>query len=280
MASFLEIKKDIDFYKGLSAILKALKSIAISQFNIFEKKVKPLEKFSQCVEGFLGGIDLQPLHHPFLQPKNTNLGIIAVTSDTGLLGGLNRSIMNTAFNELSKDEGVLIVLGERGKIYAREAGIRYTGFEGIVEQRILEQAIALRNYIIKGVSEGTFGRVKIIYAKAYSLIVQRVEKHNLLPYGEQQTGKKLQLDEFILESSLDKVVEYLVYSWLAKKIYDIFNSSKLAEFAARFSHLEECVHKIEELEEKLKFKYFRQKHEFTDKGIRELFAARSLYAHK
>ncbi len=282
MAFINEVKKDIDFYHGLSAILKVMKGIAISQFHMFEKRIKTFDKFNEIVEGFLGSVDLERIRHPFINPTSDILGIVAVTSDAGLLGGLNMRIINTALSALTKAKGKLIIVGEKGAVYAREKGVSFVHMEGIKEEYMLSQAIGLRNYIVKEIAKGDLGKVKIIYPRAYSLITQRVENETLLPYGKQGSphSSRLDLDGFILESSVGEVAEYLVYLWLGKRIYEIFNMSRLSEFAARYTHLEDCTKKIEDLDKKLKFKYFRLQHELTDRGMRELFAARLIYGRK
>jgi F0F1-type ATP synthase gamma subunit len=50
--------------------------------------------------------------------------------------------------------------------------------------------------------------------------------------------------------------------------------ARLAELAARFSHLETSKGKVDQLNKELKLQYFRQRHEMIDKNIRELFCAR------
>jgi len=281
MAFISDVKKDMDFYKDLSELLKVLKGIAISQFYAFEKKVYSFEKFSYVVEGFLGGIDLKDISHPFINPTTDIVGVIAVTSDAGLLGGLNVQVINTAFKELSEKRGRIIVVGERGRIYVRERGINCVYMEGIKEDYIFEQAQALRNHIIKEVIKGNMGEVKIVYPHAYSLAVQRVEVESLLPYGKSGREKKhIDIYGVIWESPVERVVEYLIYLWMIKRIYEIFMTSKLSEFAARFMHLEDCTRKIEELDEKLRYKYFRLRHELTDRSMRELFAAKMIFDRK
>jgi len=281
MAFVSDVKNDIDFYKGLANLLKVLKGIAISQFYAFEKKIQDFEEFSAAVEAFLGRMNLGDITHPLINPQSNIIGVVAVTSDTGLLGGLNAQVINAAFRELSKQKGVLIVVGGRGKVYARERGVSCVYMEGIKEEYLYSQAAALRNYLIKEVLKGTFGTVKIIYPHAYSLVSQRIEEVVLFPYTSSvDEDKRIDMADFLWESYAERVVEYLVYLWSAKEIYDILSVSRLAEFAARFMHLEDCTHKIDELEEKLRYKYFRLKHELTDQSMRELFAARMIFDRK
>jgi ATP synthase F1 gamma subunit len=278
MSFISQVKKDIEFYKSLSSLLKVLKGIAISQFHAFEKKVGFFGKFSQIVDGFLEGINLEGISHPFIKPINDILGVVAVTTDTGLLGGLNMQVINVSLRELSQREGKLIVIGERGRIYAKEFGVNCVYMEGIKENYIFAQAIALRNYIVEEIGKGNLGEVMIIYPYAHSLVVQKIYKKRLLPYQGEKKEVYLDLSDFILESHIERIVEYLVYLWMGKILYEIFSMAKLAEYAARFMHLEDCTHKLEDLDQKLKFKYFKLRHELTDRGMRELFAARKIYA--
>ena len=282
MAFIAKVKKDIEFYSGLAALLKVLKGIAISQFHIMERKVTSFDRFSELVDNFFAKEDLGEVRHPFVNPQTNSLAVVAVTSDTGLLGGLNMRVINAAFASLAEElePGQLIVVGEKGKIYAQEQGVSCVRMEGINENSMAEQALALRNHIIKEVLAGKVGKVEIVYPRAHSLTVQRVERIRLLPYGVKTDKQGVDIYTYTLESLVEDVVEYLVYLWMGRVIYDIFSTSKVAEYAARFMHLEDCGNKLEELEEKTRFKYFRLRHELMDRGMRELFAARLLFGRK
>ena len=282
MAIIANIKKDRDFYKNLFSLLKVLKGVAVSQYHILERKIKSFDKFHQTVEGFLDEIDTANFPNPFVTARTDNMGVIAVTSDSGLLGGLNSQIMNLAFNELAGGKGELIIVGEKGAALAREAHIAFTGFPGIKDEEKFNLAFNLRNYVFKRVASGKLGKVKIIYPVAISLIAQRKEVLSILPYAgsvKENAPPKINLANFILESELGDIVEYLVFLWMGNKFYDIFGQARLAELGARFMHLEESGHRIEEVDKNLKIQYFRTRHELTDRSMREIFAARMIYGN-
>jgi len=87
-------------------------------------------------------------------------------------------------------------------------------------------------------------------------------------------------EEILLESYPSHLVEYLVYLLMGQKFFEILQFARLAEFAARTTHLEESSDKIKEIDKKLQLKYFRARHEVIDQQMRELFTARSLYAEQ
>lgn len=283
MAVIANIKKDRDFYKNLAILLKVLKGVAVAQFHVLERKIKSFDKFHQAVEGFLDEIDTDNFPNPFVTARTNIMGVVAVTSDSGLLGGLNTQIMNLAFKELAGGKGELIIIGEKGAAYAREEHVAFTGFPGIKDDERFNLAFNLRNYIFKRVAAGKMGKVKIIYPVALSLIAQRSEIVSILPYAagaaKENAPEKINLTNFILESKLGDIVEYLVFLWMGNKFYDIFGQSRLAELGARFMHLEESGHRIEEVDKNLKLQYFRTRHELTDRSMREIFAARMIYGN-
>ena len=210
-----------------------------------------------------------------------SLAVVAVTSDSGLLGGLNMQVINQSLSELEKTPGKLIVVGERGKMYVRESKIPFVAFSGIKDEERYSQAIQLRDYLFEKILAGEFGHLKVIYPKPISFTVQRVDVVTFIPFTEpaKKFTKNEAIPDVIRESDLGDIVEYITYLWMAQKLYEIFGLSRLAEFAARFVHLEESGQKLKDLDSKTRLEYFRVRHEIIDRNMRELFAARLLFAH-
>lgn len=277
MRTLSNIKKDIEFNQGHASLIEALKNIAVAQFKIHEQKLKTFEKFISTVEDFFPLIDTAYINHPFLRAQKGNLGVVAITSDSGLLGGLNLKVINQALAELEQGGGKLIVIGECGKNYLRETKISFVSFSGVNDEQRYAQAMQLRDYCLDRVLQGTFGSLKIVYPHPVSFTVQRVQTVPLLPFTP---PKKPNIPEagLILESSLASIAQYLISVWIGQKFYDILGLSRLSEFAARFVHLEESSQKLKDIEKDLKLQYFRVRHEVIDRNMRELFSARLLYA--
>ena len=281
MKTLSTLKKDLEFNQGLSSLIEALKTIAVSQFRALEQRLKSFEKLQLTIESFFELIDISRVDHIFLNAANKPQAVVAVTSDSGLLGGLNMQVVNQALFELEKSTGRLIVIGERGKAYLRDTKIPFVSFSGIRDEERYGQAMQLRDYIISQVFEGAYRSLKVVYPRPISFTVQRVEVVPFLPFTPssvpQSDAPQGQID-VILESKLGDIIEYLIYTWMGQKFYEIFGLSRLAEFAARFVHLEESHQRLREMDKKIRLEYFRVRHELIDRNMRELFAARLLYA--
>ncbi len=280
MKTLAAIKKDMEFNLQLSSLLEVLKNIAVAQFRSLEQQLSSFEKLLLTIEKFFEFVEIKDINHSFLRPQNKSQAVVAITSDSGLLGGLNMQVIGRALAELEKISGKLIVVGERGKVYARESGVPFVAFGGIKDEERLAQAMQLRDYCMGKVLEGAFGYLKVVYPRPVTFTVQRVETISFLPYAPSLNRQTTagNLPEVILESQLGDIIEYLIYIWMGQKFYEIFGLSRLAEFSARFVHLEDSLQRLKETDAKIRLEHFRVRHELIDRNMRELFSARLLYA--
>jgi ATP synthase F1 gamma subunit len=283
MKTLSNIKKDMEFNNGLFSLVETLKTISVAQFRALEQKLKAYDKFDETFDLFLKSIDITKINHPFLKPSNKLQIVIAITSDSGLLGGLNMMVVNTAIQHLAQIPGKLVIVGERGKVYAAESRTPFTAFSGIKDEERYSQAIQLRNYVLGKVYENSVGYLKVVYSHPVSLTVQEVRTVSFLPFSvkpkDTRVVKEISSD-VIFESEPGDIVEYLLYLYMGQKLYDIFGLSRLAEFAARFMHLEESSQRLKDMDKKVKLEYFRVRHELIDRNMRELFSARLLFVSK
>ena len=280
MANIVRLKQEIQFNNRLSGLLDALKSIAAQQFQALERKFRTNPVFFEVVQTVLGTFDVEHLSHPFTRPEGPK-GVIIVTSETGLLGGLNQQVVLAAMQEYRRAPGELIVIGERGVAYIREAGLSCKAFVGIPESARDALAGEVRDYALNQVLSGRLAGLSIAYPRALSFTLQRVELIRVLPCAEWfragTVARGIRSGPVLLESPAANVVEYLVWLWLGEKMIEVLKSSRLAELAARSVHLEGSSQELQRRGKKLQLRYFRERHELIDRNMRELFAAKSLY---
>ena len=278
MIPIAQLKGDMEFYKSLGSLIEVLKLVAAAQYQILEKKIKTYGLYLDALSQVFKWLDMQQVRHPFVSLNNNPEAIIAITTDAGLLGGLNSLVMNKALEQTAKDGSRMVIIGKRGQLYVRKREMVYANFPGVDDDKRLQQALKLRDYIIENVLNAKFGKVTIVFPRALSFTSQSIEVLQVFPFvtEDRQTMNNLQLSDIILESKFGDIVEYMIHLWLGQKIFEIFGMARLAEQAARFMHLEKCTDRIQDLDKKLRFQYFRAKHEIIDQNMRELFAARLL----
>ena len=251
-------------------------------------------------DGFFSVVHLAAIDDPLVRPMTDVLGIVAVTSDSGFMGGLNSGILSEVFKvqgELPNRKVQLIVIGEKGAGRLSDMGRKYKFFKGIVQETRYEQALDMTDYIVKEVAEGRIGRVVLVYPKPESLSNQTIEtihvlpcadlfdqaKHRpavlaLSPDGKQTLYQKVR--GVMVESLFPDMVEYLARTWVASKLYEVFEDSKLSEYGARAIHLEGSHQKLQKEQKALQYKFFRASHEEIDKGMRESYSSTNIRKKK
>ena len=284
MLPAVHIKRNIDFNKGFRSLLEVLKLVAVSEYHNLENRFKTFERLETMLGEFFLSVDLTQVRHPFLTPLGQPV-VVAVTSDAGLLGGLNMQVVSKAVDLVRQTNGRMLVIGERGVPYVTEYGLSYTSYPGIVDAKRYGQALEIRDYLLDKIIKNEYGPLFVVYPRAHSFVTHRVEVAQLIPFTlkEKETqntdprAKNFSLN-IIMESTAADVVEYLVSVVVAQRLFDIFGYARICEQAARYMHLEESCNKIQEMNKKLYLQYFRRRHEIIDANMRDLFAARSLYA--
>jgi ATP synthase F1 gamma subunit len=286
-----ELRKELTFNTELVQLIETLKNIAAAQYHVMEKEKERFDRFMDAFSEFFRVVDLVEVDDPLVRVVTDVLGIVVITSDSGFMGGLNQGVIRRAQAEADRhgeDKVAYVVVGDKGCGTFEDNEVDFAGFGGINQETIYEQAMAVKDHIVKEVLERRMGKVIIVYPRPLSFSAQTIETINLLPCAElfdeeaesevtQHIGhRKFVADarKIIVESSLSDMLEYLSGVWVTSKLFEVFEDSKLAEFSARAMHLEGSGQTLEKERAKLEHKCFKAAHELIDKGMRESFAAR------
>jgi len=204
---------------NLYNLLEVLKEIAIAQYKVLEKKLKVFETVFPALGSIYDMLGMSNIDHPLVRLSGKVAGIVCITSDAGLLGGLNMSVMSQAIKEAQKNKSRLVIIGEKGQMYAQEAGIEFIVFKGVKDETRYAQATQLRDYIMQEEMAGRLGELKIVYPYAASIVSQHVKTLQLLPFNRQEQISSRQdkaVSGLILESSVNDVLEYWTHLFLAR----------------------------------------------------------------
>ncbi len=286
MLPAVHLKRNIDFNKGFKSLLEVLKLVAVAEYHNLEARFRTNDRLTTILGEFFDSVDLSVIEHPFLKPKGQPC-VVAVTSDAGLLGGMNNNVVQKAIDIVRQCNGKLLVIGERGLPYVQEAGLPFISYPGVIDSQRYNQALEIRDYLLEKVLKNEYGPIHVVYPRAHSFTTHRTEAVTLIPFQAVQKDKQVMASKLktrlsgsgvILESHPADVAEYLVSVVFAQRLFDIFGYTRICEQAARYLHLEESCNKIQEMNKKLYLQYFRRRHEVIDANMRDLFASRALYA--
>ena len=286
-----EIRKELKFNTELVQLIETLKNIAAAQYHMLEKEKERFDDFMNAFSEFFRVVNLVEVQNPLVRVTSDVLGIVAVTSDAGFMGGVNQGVMRAAQvaqGDRQDDQTAWVIIGEKGASTFSDQERKFKFFKGINQDTIYEQAVEIKDYIVSEVLANRMGKVVLAYPKSLSFSSQAVEVINILPCAElfdasaeSEVSHRFKGDGFmarasriIVESSFSDMVEYLAGVWVTSRLYEVFEDSKLAEFSARAIHLEGSFQKLEKERKKIKHMCSKAVHEKIDKGMRESFSAK------
>jgi ATP synthase F1 gamma subunit len=265
-------------------LLEIMKNIAISQFRSLHAKKSRFRRFSQLLNGFFQMVDIRQAPHNLINPRAEKRAVIAITSDEGFMGDLNFQVMDAAILKRRAGSDEIIIVGELGARYMKDMGRSFTVFNNAADAEARHAAaVALKDYIMKGVAEERFGRVSVYYPNPISFMIQRVDVVDLLPltaFFSPQVKVPGYDQPVIIESPAEGIIEYLAEEFIEQKLMELLEDSKLSEFAARSAHLERSGQELGEKQKRLKARYFHAYHEVIDKNTRELFSSQIIIKRK
>jgi F0F1-type ATP synthase gamma subunit len=284
MLALEELKTELRINRELTEIVDALKVIAVTEFRALDERRKQRSlTFVEAFEGFFRMLDFTRVAHPFARDRTGSLALVMLTSDERFMGGLNKRVVDTALAYPGADEASLTVVGIQGTDYLRGLGRQATSFTDITSKKPYEAALRLREYVLDEGLKGNVGRLLIVYPRPMSFLVQVVEVLPLLPCTELLTFEREDIrvhggvlateNEVLCESAMAGLVEYLVSTWIAEKLLEVFEDARQAELSAKAVRLEESYQTLLENKKKLIHQFHRTRHEQLDKGMRETFSS-------
>ncbi len=275
-----KLKENLKFNKNLDELIEVMKMAATLQFNQFRTRQEPRRDFLPSLEEGINLISGLATNSIFFSPRpeSSSSAIILVSSDEGFLGELNVLLVNR-LSEIRSGENEIIVLGRQGAEYLEEVGMDFTPFSSPSEKLEFKHVEPLRDYCFKRYRKGEIGKIQIIYPRFVNIALQQIESETLLPLPPPSLNPDVKKEDIIIEPSRSLVIEGWAKLWLGFRLYQIFWSSKLAEFAARIMHLEASLQELKRINQHLELEYFKYLHGLSDKTIREISASRLLGRH-
>jgi len=294
MPTLVSIRRDMVFNKDLKQLLSMLGAVAAQNYYKLEyTKKKRFKEFMEAFSSLFEVLNLSKVSHAMLYSKSESKALIVITSNFGFMGGLNRSIVTKAIEDV---DAKYFVVGEKGVELFKTMGKPCDVIEGQepvsktvvkdgkdLKEEILEIdynfAVSLAEKAIDLIRSGEASKVYVMYAKPESFGKRDVKCVQVLPCCEAMPMDMIKVRnaavgrELIVDSDYNEMVEYMVKMWTISKIMEILEDSKMAEFSARGISLSGAEKNLEENGEKLRKLYHDTRKEMIDKQNREIFSA-------
>ena len=277
MASLRDIKSRITSTKKTSQITKAMEMVSASKLSRAESNAKSfvpyMEKIQEVVASIAAGST--DVSHPMLVSRPVKkTGYIVITSDRGLAGAYNSSVLRQVFqtikqNHKSEGEYGIIVIGRMGRDFFKARGMNIVlEITGVSDQPSYDDISDLSKQAVGMFADGTFDELYLFYNHFVSAISQEVTKKQLLPLTDIAVSTKVTSYEF--DPSAEEILEVLLPQYAESLIYGALLDGKASEHAARMSAMRSATDNAKDLISNLSIVYNRARQAAITQEITEI----------
>lgn len=275
MANLKDIRERIKSVRSIQQVTKAMKMVAAAKMRKAQERMEQArpyaDRLSGVIESLLPEVDRTLL--PLLEVREVKrMAVVVVTSDRGLAGSFNSSIIRRAeevIDAFGKESVDLFCIGSKGSDYFRTRGL------SIVEEHTdfwnelsYGDAIRFGEEIVRHFTGGSVDKVTVVFNWFKNIATQELRAEDLLPlvYGE---GEVKPIDR-LYEPSRREIVQSLVPRHVNIQIWRYLLESFASEQAARMVAMENATENAGELIKDLTLEFNKARQAAITKEMLEI----------
>ena len=247
MAGSKEIRTKIKSVQNTRKITKAMEMVAASKMRKAQERMRHARPYGdkiRTIAAHLAHANTE-YRHPFLAKRGDakDVGLIVVTSDKGLCGGLNTNALRLAFNKLREWQGEgrgiqVTAIGNKGFGFMQRFNANIVSHvTGIGDTPHMDKLIGPVKVQIDAYSQGKIGALYIVYTRFINTMKQEPVIEQLLPLpadrlkGESKASRPNW--DYIYEPDARLVLDQLLTRYLEQIIYQAVAENMASEQSAR-----------------------------------------------
>ncbi|WP_057489045.1 F0F1 ATP synthase subunit gamma [Streptococcus oralis] len=286
--SLNDIKTKIASTKNTSQITNAMQMVSAAKLGRSEEAAHNFQVYAQKVRKLLTDI----LHgngsggstNPMLISRPVKkTGYIVITSDRGLVGGYNASILK-AVMELKEEyhpdgKGFeIICIGGMGADFFKARGIQpIYELRGLADQPSFDEVRKIISKTIEMYQNELFDELYVCYNHHVNTLTSQMRVEQMLPIVDldpNEADEEYSLT-FELETSRDEILEQLLPQFAESMIYGAIIDAKTAENAAGMTAMQTATDNAKKVINDLTIQYNRARQAAITQEITEIVAGAS-----
>ena len=284
MAGTKEIRTKIKSVQNTRKITKAMEMVAASKMRKAQDRMRGARPYSDKIRNIAAHLSqANPEYtHPFLvkQDESKTVGIIVVTTDKGLCGGMNTNVLRLVTNKVRELEG------QGKKVQTVAIGNKGLGFLGRIGAKVVSQAVSLGDtphldkligpvkILLDAYQEGRLDAVYVVYTKFINTMKQEPMLDQLLPLSSDrmEADKGAHAWDYIYEPDAQTVIDELLVRYVEALIYQAVAENMASEQSARMVAMKAATDNAGNVISELKLVYNKTRQAAITKELSEIVA--------
>jgi len=284
MAAGKEIRGKIKSVENTKKITKAMEMVAASKMRKAQDRMRSARPYSDKIRNIAAHLaQANPEYtHPFLVKQDTakTVGIIVVTTDKGLCGGMNTNVLRQVTNKVRELEGQgkkveAVAIGNKGLGFLNRIGAKVVSQAvGLGDTPHLEKLIGPVKVLLDAYQEGKLDAVYLFYTKFINTMKQEPMMDQLLPLSAErmETDKNSHSWDYIYEPDAQSVIDELLVRYVEALIYQAVAENMASEQSARMVAMKAASDNAGNVIGELKLVYNKTRQAAITKELSEIVA--------
>ena len=253
MASVRQISRRIRSVQNTAKITKAMAMIAASKLRRSQDAATQgryyANSMKEMVSNAVSQIGDEIANQPLAQQRDPkNIGVLFITPDRGLTGGLNSNLMRALDSFMTKQNipSKIIGVGKKGVDYSRRNNVELLGqFSGIGDKPKSDTTIEIANLLIEEFKIGNVDSFFVGYSQFITTTLQKPVITQLLPIQTDQISASTK--EYIYEPAPGKLLSSLLPRYIQTLVHHSILEANASEQSARMVAMNQATDNANEM---------------------------------
>lgn len=284
MAGSKEIRTKIKSVENTRKITKAMEMVAASKMRKAQERMRAARPYAEKIRNVAAHLSkANPEYkHPFMikRDKVDNVGVIVVSSDKGLCGGLNTNVLRMSLAQMKAWEGegkgvAISAIGNKGfGFMGRVGGNVKSHVIGLGDAPHMEKLIGAIKVMLDAYVAGEIDQLFICYTRFINTMKQEPVVEQLLPLSSEQLAEDDTSAEghwdYIYEPDAKSVLDDLMTRYIESMIYHSVAENMASEQSARMVAMKSASDNAKNVIGELKLVYNKARQAAITKEISEI----------
>ncbi len=279
MPSGKEIRNKIKSVENTRKITKAMEMVAASKMRKAQDRMRAARPYGEKIRRVAGNLShaLTEYKHPFLVNRDpANVGVILITSDKGLCGGLNSNILRLAVVKMKELESRGIkfqatCIGNKGLGFMQRAGGKIVSHvTALGDTPHLEKLIGPVKVQLDAYMKGEIDALYIGYTRFINTMKQEPVFEQLLPLSGEAVGSAKTKWDYVYEPDAKAVIDDLLIRYVEALIYQAVAENMASEQSARMVAMKSASDNAKNVIGELKLVYNKARQAAITKELSEI----------
>jgi F-type H+-transporting ATPase subunit gamma len=291
MAAGKEIRGKIKSVENTKKITKAMEMVAASKMRKAQERMRAARPYSEKIRNIAANLgQANPEYvHAFMKTNDAkSAGMIVVTTDKGLCGGMNTNVLRGVTHKLRDLQGAgittqAVAIGNKGFGFLNRIGAKVVSHvTQLGDTPHLEKLIGPVKVLLDAYSKGEVNAVYLCYTRFINTMKQESIVQQLLPLSasvlhaeakanEAQTGTKHGWD-YIYEPDAQAVIDELLVRYVEALVYQAVAENMASEQSARMVAMKSATDNAGSVIAELKLIYNKTRQAAITKELSEIVA--------